>query len=102
MPGCPAGGKRCNTCEKSNHFSSVSRCARRQGPRMAHSVKAVFEDEGSENEVYCISDVTALHLISLKLKSENWVHFQPDTDAQCNVMSLHRAQSKRPSGCTCD
>ena len=40
------------------------------------------------------TDVTAMklddsQLITLKLESANFVHFQPDTGAQCNVMPLH-------------
>ena len=89
---CPAFGKRCNKCNKQNHFANV--CfgsvlkASQRGNRVHY-----LEDEFSD-EVFGVEEISALTLddsllVTLKLESGNYLRFQPDTGAQCNVVSLH-------------
>ena len=51
-----------------------------------------FEDELSD-EVFGVEGISAVtddsQLVTLKLESGNYVRFQPDTGAQCNVVPLH-------------
>ena len=52
-----------------------------------------FEDELSD-EVFGVEEISAVtlddsQLVTLKLESGNYLRFQPDTGAQCNVVPLH-------------
>ena len=52
-----------------------------------------FEDELSD-EVFGVEEISAVtlddsQLVTLKLESGNYLHFQPDTGAQSNVVPLH-------------
>ena len=89
---CPAIGRECLKCGKRNHFAS--RCKSKE-------VKAtdLIEDEEA-GEMYQI-EVAAVklddsQLVTLKLESGNFIRFQPDTGAQCNVLPLqvYRKASK--------
>ncbi len=73
---CPAIGKMCNKCNKNNHFAG--KC------RSKHSVKAVAD----QDEVYRTgsSNLDDTQLVTLKLDSGNYLRFQVDTGAQCNVI----------------
>ncbi len=75
---CPAIGKMCNKCNKKNHFAA--KC------RSKHSVKAVAD----QDEVYQTgsSNLDDTQLVTLKLDSGNYLRFQVDTGAQCNVIPL--------------
>ena len=91
---CNARGKKCNICGKFNHFAAVCRSTKKRGSRP--NVKAVHKDSDSDDdtEVYVISNVAALtlddlQLVTLKVESGNYVRFQPDTGAQCNVLPVH-------------
>ena len=81
---CPAIGQECLKCGKRNHFAS--RC-------QSKDVKATdLEDDDEAGEMYQI-EVAAVklddsQLVTLKLESGNFVRFQPDTGAQCNVLPL--------------
>ena len=53
----------------------------------------VLEEEYPE-EVFKVHEVSAVslddsQLVTLKLESGNFLRFQPDTGAQCNVVPLH-------------
>ena len=79
---CPALGKTCNKCNKRNHFAAKCRSQR--------SVKAVAADE-DKDEVFQTGPAGNLddtQLITLKLESGNYLRFQVDTGAQCNVVPL--------------
>ena len=79
---CPALGKTCNKCNKRNHFAAKCRSQR--------SVKAVAADE-DRDEVFQTGSEGNLddtQLITLKLESGNYLRFQVDTGAQCNVVPL--------------
>ena len=52
-----------------------------------------FEDEFSD-EVFGVEEISAVtlddsQLVTLRLESGNYLRFQPDTGAQCNVVPLH-------------
>ena len=81
---CPALGKECLKCGKRNHF--IAKCKSKK-------VKAADLEDEEASEMYQ-TDVAAVklddsQLITLNLESGNFVRFQPDTGAQCNVMPLH-------------
>ena len=81
---CPAFRKLCNKCHKPNHFANKCRSTAAKG-----SVKLV-DDNG--NEVFP-TQIAAVSLddsqfVTLKLKLGNFLRFQVDTGAQCNVIPL--------------
>ena len=52
-----------------------------------------FEDELSD-EVFRVEEISAVtlddsQLVTLRLEFGNYLRFQPDTGAQCNVVPLH-------------
>ena len=52
-----------------------------------------FKDELSD-EVFGVEEISAVtlddsQLVTLKLESGNYLRFQPDTGAQCNVIPVH-------------
>ena len=83
---CPAYGKICNKCQKPNHFAVKCRQKTQQT-----AVKAVNEQDSGE-EVYHTSALTSeadnSQLVTLKLENGNFVRFQVDTGAQCNVVPV--------------
>ena len=64
---------------------------------MTQSVKVLDEeiDSGEDSdEMYVVSDVAAVtlddaQLVTLRLAFGNYLRFQPDTGAKCNVISVH-------------
>ncbi|PFX15885.1 Retrovirus-related Pol polyprotein from transposon 17.6 [Stylophora pistillata] len=84
LESCPALGKECLKCGKRNHF--IAKCKSKE-------VKAANLENEEASEMYQ-TDVAAVELddsqlVTLKLESGNFVRFQPDTGAQCDVMPLH-------------
>ena len=89
---CPAFGKRCNKCNKQNHFANVC-FGSAPKPSQRGSRVHYLEDEFSD-EVFGVQEISAVtlddsQLVTLKLESGNYLRFQPDTGAQCNVVPLH-------------
>ena len=85
---CPAYGKECKRCHKKNHFAS--KCWSKISPNQ-RTVRVVDTEE-NEDEVFPM-EVAAIQLddsqlITLKIESGNYIRFQPDTGAQCNVIPL--------------
>ena len=81
---CPAFGKLCNKCHKPNHFANKCRSTAVKG-----SVKLV-DDNGDEvfpTQIAAVS-LDDSQFVTLKLKSGNFLRFQVDTGAQCNVIPL--------------
>ena len=84
LESCPAIGQECLKCGKRNHFAS--RCPSKE-------VKATdLGDDDEAGEMYQI-EVAAVklddsQLVTLKLGSGNFVRFQPNTGAQCNVLPV--------------
>ena len=61
--------------------------------RLCTSELHCFEDELSD-EVFGVEEISAVtlddsQLVTLKLESGNYLRFQPDTGAQCNVIPVH-------------
>ena len=81
---CPAFGKVCNRCRKPNHFAIKCRSSVANG-----SVKMI-DDSGEEVFPTQIAAVGLddSQFITLKLQSGNFLRFQVDTGAQCNVIPL--------------
>ena len=89
---CPAFGRSCNKCGKKNHFANVCFGHAPKPTTRTHPVYS-FEDELSD-EVFGVEEISAVtlddsQLVTLKLESGNYLRFQPDTRAQCNVVPLH-------------
>ena len=75
---CPAFGKRCNKCNKQNHFANVCfgsvLMASQRGNRVHY-----LEDEFSD-EVFGVEEISAVtlddsQLVTLKLESGNYLSF---------------------------
>ena len=92
---CRARGKTCNECGKRNHFAAMCRSRKRQSSKTNKTGVRVIEDSDEDDEdVYSISDVAAVtlddsQLVTFRLDSGNYMRFQPDTGAQCNVIPVH-------------
>ena len=89
---CPAFGKRCNKCNKQNHFANMCLGSALK-PSQRGSRVHYLEDEISD-DVFGVEEISAVslddsQLVTLKLESGNFLRFQPDTGAQCNVIPLH-------------
>lgn len=79
---CPAFDKKCFKCQQIGHFSN--RCRHTTKTR---SVRAVDDEE----EVFMLSEVStvdAAQVVTVKLESGNYLRFQIDSGAQCNVIPL--------------
>jgi len=78
---CPAYGKKCSKCKQMNHFAVKCR---------APKVQAVAPDASSGLAVFMVSDYHHDdQLVTFKLESGNYLRFQLDTGAQCNVVPVH-------------
>ena len=80
---CPAFGKTCNKCHKPNHFAI--KCRSKQANR---SVKAIDDSEEIYQTQISEINIDDSQLVTLKLESGNYLRFQVDTGAQCNVVPL--------------
>jgi len=94
---CPAFGKTCNRCHKPNHFAV--KC--RQKPRPT-SVKTVEEQDSGDETYYASTlshDPDDAQLVTMNLESGNFLRFQVDTGAQCNVIpvDLYKRAAQDPS-----
>ena len=84
---CPAYGKTCSKCLKPNHFAVKCRSKNKPTRR---SVKAIDDDNAEEVFSTQISAINLddSQLVTLKLETGNFLCFQVDTGAQCNVIPL--------------
>ena len=88
---CPTFGRSCNKCGKKNHFANVCFGHALKPTTRTHPVYC-FEDE-LWDEVFGVEEISAVtvddsQMVKLKLESGNYLRFQPDTGAQCNVVPL--------------
>ena len=95
---CPAYGKTCGKCGKSNHFAKVcKKSGRRKIPVNAVSVSS--SDSGESLFIIQLSpEVDSVHAIqsnipskitaAIKLKGGPEINFQIDTGAACDVLKL--------------
>lgn len=83
---CPAWGKMCNKCGSPNHFAS--RC------RQTSRVNAIESDATEDNYlVFSVSGTSDCNeTVTMQLPNGNYLKFQLDTGAQCNVVPLHLYQ----------
>ena len=94
---CPAYGKVCNKCQKPNHFAA--KCRSGKTKRTLKQVQAIDEDA---DEVYhtqvSVASLDDSQLVTLRLESGNYLRFQVDTGAQCNVipLALYKKACKDP------
>ena len=83
---CPAFGKSCDLCGKLNHFAN--KCRQKRSGSTRNSVRAIGEPE----EVFPVREGATLlddsQCVTLKLDSGNYIQFQIDSGAQCNVLPL--------------
>ena len=84
---CPAFGKVCNKCGKPNHFAAQCRSNTSESHK---NVQAIDDDNGDEVFPTQISAVVVddSQLVTVRLESGNYLRFQVDTGAQCNVIPL--------------
>ena len=81
---CPAFGKQCHQCRRRDHFAAKCKSAVKE-----RSVRVV--DAESAKEVFTLSGVSkidAAQIVTLQLDSGNYLHFQIDSGAQCNVVPM--------------
>ena len=83
---CPAFGKSCDLCGKLNHFAN--KCRQKRSGSTRNSVRAI----GEPDEVFPVREGATLlddsQCVTLKLDSGNYIRFQIDSGAQCNVLPL--------------
>lgn len=101
---CRARGKTFNEFGKRNHFAAVCQSKERTNTTTKKPDVRGVEDSDKDNEdVYIISDVAAVALddSQLNFQSGLWqfLRFQPDTGAQCNVIPVHLYKLRVPSEC---
>ena len=84
---CLAWGKQCVKCGKENHFA-------RKCPHSSTSNKVSLLEEEDELPVFQVFKVSANQssdssLVTLKVPSGNFIRFEIDTGARCNVLLVH-------------
>ena len=89
--------KSCNKCGKKNRFANV--CFEhlpkpRYRARPVHCFKSELSDE-----VFGVEEISAVtlddsQLVTLKLEFGNYLRFQPDTGAQCNVVPVQEGDQR--------
>lgn len=84
---CPAWGKQCVKCGKGNHFA-------RKCPLSSTSNKVSLLEEEDELPVFQVFKVSANQsldssLVTLRVPSGNFIRFEIDTRARCNVLPVH-------------
>ena len=99
---CPAYLKMCWKCGKLSHFAVKCRSKKKDGKDSdARKLVRAVDNPDSDSEVFYADHISAVdlddsQLVTLKLESGNYLRFQPDTGAQCNVipMELYRKATK--------
>ena len=88
---CPAYGKTCNKCHKPNHFAAKCRTKTN-----AKAVKAIEENDEIYQTHIPGTSIDDSQFVTLQLESGNYLRFQVDTGAQCNVvpMDLYKKATK--------
>ena len=85
---CPAFGKTCSKCHKPNHFAAKCRSMVPPSVRpVTDSVRTEDPDEIFQTHV-ATTTLDDSQLVTLRLDSGNYIRFQVDTGAQCNVVPL--------------
>jgi len=93
---CPAYGKTCNKCNKLNHFAVKCRTQTKEvsavKPNEEITKSGVAATKDDLDEVFP-TEVSAVgiddsQLVTVQLESGNYLRFQVDTGAQCNVVPM--------------
>lgn len=94
---CPAFGKVCDTCKKSNHFSAVCRFKKIDSIRTNNEVTSDYSDDNEEFYIGTVERVTGTNvtddsnvypwLETVVVENEN-VSFKIDTGAEIDVIPL--------------
>ena len=83
---CPAWGKKCIKCGRENHFAK--KC-----PTSSASKRVSLVEEDDELPVFQVFKLSAhscdSNLVTLKVSSGNFIRFEIDTGARCNVLPVH-------------
>ena len=83
---CPAWGKKCIKCGRENHFA-------KECPISSTSKRVSLVEEDDELPVFQVFKVSAQgcdsNLVTLKVSSGNFIRFEIDTGARCNVLPVH-------------
>ena len=84
---CPAWGKKCKKCGKDNHF--VKKCPLSSSSKRVSVV--VVEDELPVFPFFKVatSQSSDSNLVTLKVPGGNFILFEIDTGARCNVLPAH-------------
>ena len=81
---CPAFGKRCHQCQRMEHFAGkCNNTVKQRSVRVA--------DAESDEEVLTLSGVSkidAAQIVTLRFDSGNYLRFQIDSGAKCNVVPM--------------
>jgi len=82
-----AWGKKCNKCGKDNHFAK--KCSLNSNSKQVSMVEE--EDEYPVFQVFKVSasQSSDSNLVTLKVASGNFIRFEIDTGARCNVLPVH-------------
>ena len=94
---CPGYGKSYNKCGKKNHFANMC-FGHAPKPRYRSRLVNCFKYE-LHNEVFGVDEISAVtlddsQLVTLKLEFGNYLRFQPDTGAQCNVVPVQKGDQR--------
>ena len=87
---CPAWGKKCMKCGKENHFAK--KCSISSSSKKVSLVEEEFKrEEFPVFQVFKLSANQCLdsNLVTLRVESGNFIRFEIDTGARCNVLPVH-------------
>ena len=95
---CPAWGKQCTLCKKTNHFRS--KCSRLRGVQSLASDSVQdqrqFSDTELEQNVFTVQSrsinsvrLTDEQTVTLRVRENHYIRFQLDNGADCNVLPVH-------------
>lgn len=88
---CPAFGKICSKCKKPNQFAAKCRSSTGSSHKTVQAVDDDNFDEVFPTEISALG-VDDSQLVTVQLESGNYLRFQVDTGAQCNVIPLQLYQ----------
>ena len=88
---CPAFGKICSKCNKPNHFAAKCWLNASSSHKTVQAVDDDNFDEVFPTEISALG-VDDSQLVTVQLESGNYLRFQVDTGAQCNVIPLQLYQ----------
>ena len=88
---CPAFGKICNKCGEPYHFAAQCRSNTSGSHKSVKAIDDENSDEVFPTEISAVG-VDDSQIVTVRLDSGNYLRFQVDTGAQCNVVPLQLYQ----------